>query len=85
MELISSFEDIKAFQEARAFNVEIYKTTNQEVINKDFDLKRQIRRASVSIVSILQRVLSDILIKNLFIFYISQKVVQEKLELNYFY
>ena len=51
MAVINSFEDIKAFQKAREFNKEIYIITNTETFKTDFDLKRQIRRASVSVIS----------------------------------
>ncbi len=51
MSTIKSFEDINAWKESRAFNKEIYNVTNTGDFEKDFDLKRQIRRASVSISS----------------------------------
>ena len=48
---IKSFEDIESWKQARLFNFLIYKTTNSPKFNGDLDLKRQIRRASVSISS----------------------------------
>ena len=51
MSKITSFEDILAWQKARILNKEIYKITQSSLFEKDFDLKRQIRRASVSISS----------------------------------
>ena len=51
MSKITSFEDILAWQKARELNKDIYKTTQSNLFEKDFDLKRQIRRASVSISS----------------------------------
>ena len=51
MSKFSSFEEIQSWQKARAFNKEIYNVTNTEFFKKDFDLVRQIRRASISISS----------------------------------
>jgi len=48
----SSFEEILSWQKARNLNTEIYKITNSNTsFNKDFGLKDQIRRASISITS----------------------------------
>ena len=46
-----SFEEIESWKKARIFNKLIYSITQQENFSKDFDLIRQIRRASVSISS----------------------------------
>jgi four helix bundle protein len=51
MAKINSFEEINAWKESRDFNKEIYELTNSGSFEKDFDFKRQIRRASVSISS----------------------------------
>jgi four helix bundle protein len=51
MAKISSFEDIQAWQKARELNKEIYKATNKTGFSKDFGLRDQIRRASVSVLS----------------------------------
>ncbi len=51
MGTINSFEDILAWQKARELNKEIYQITKLSNFQKDVDLKRQIRRASVSISS----------------------------------
>jgi len=49
---IEKFEDIQAWQKARQLITEVYKvTTENERFSKDFGLKEQIRRASVSIMS----------------------------------
>ncbi len=48
---IESFEDIKAWQEAREFVKEIYRITNKGGFSNDFGLKDQLRRASVSIMA----------------------------------
>lgn len=48
MALIQRFEDIQAWQEARALVKMIYVLTSKEQIAKDFGMKDQIRRASVS-------------------------------------
>lgn len=46
---IVKFEDIEAWQRARKMVIEIYKISNDDLFSKDFALKDQIRRASVSI------------------------------------
>ena len=46
-----SFEDIESWKKARVFNKLIYIATKQGKFSNDFDLIRQIRRASVSISS----------------------------------
>lgn len=51
MEKFKSFEDIESWKKARVFNKLIYMATNTSFFDKDFDLKRQIRRASTSISS----------------------------------
>ncbi|RSK41740.1 four helix bundle protein [Mangrovimonas spongiae] len=50
MKKINAFEDIIAWQKARLFNKSVYTITNKN-FERDFDLIRQIRRASVSISS----------------------------------
>ena len=52
MAKFSSFEEIISWQKARELNVEIYKITNSsDLFHKDFGLRDQIRRASISISS----------------------------------
>ena len=51
MAKINSFEDIQAWQKARELTKEIYKVSNSGAFSKDYGLRDQIRRASVSIVS----------------------------------
>ncbi len=52
MAKIERFEDVKAWQEARTLVSKIYKLTNEKSpFNKDYGLKDQIRRASVSVMS----------------------------------
>jgi len=52
MTKIEHFEDIQAWQKARQLVNEVYKiTTENERFSKDYGLKDQIRRASVSIMS----------------------------------
>jgi four helix bundle protein len=45
------FEDLIAWQKARELNLEIYRITNIGAFAKDYGLRDQIRRASVSISS----------------------------------
>ena len=47
----NSFEEINSWQKARLFNKSIYEITENTNFRKDFDLVRQIRRASISISS----------------------------------
>lgn len=48
---IERFEDIQAWQEARNFVKNIYALTNEGNITKDYSLRDQVRRASVSVMS----------------------------------
>ena len=45
------FEDIQSWQKARILTLEVYKLTSKEKFSKDFVLRDQIRRASVSIMA----------------------------------
>lgn len=47
----NSFEEINSWQKSRVFNKRIYLITENTNFKKDFDLVRQIRRASISISS----------------------------------
>ncbi len=51
MSKFNSFEEIIAWQKARELNSEIYEITNDGLFSKDYDLKSQIRRSSISISS----------------------------------
>lgn len=48
---IERFEDIQAWQKARELNQQIYDVTKDAHFSKDFSLRDQIRRASVSIMA----------------------------------
>jgi len=48
---IERFEDIVAWQKARSLNKKIYLITGKADFSRDYDLARQIRRASISITS----------------------------------
>jgi four helix bundle protein len=48
---IEKFEDLIAWQKARELTKDIYRVTKQDALFKDFGLRDQIRRASVSIMS----------------------------------
>jgi four helix bundle protein len=48
---LDSFEDIQVWQDARVFVKEIYSLTSLEKFKKDFGLKDQIQRASVSVLN----------------------------------
>jgi len=45
------FEEIVAWQKAYALTLDVYRITNSTLFSKDFGLKDQIRRASVSIMA----------------------------------
>ena len=47
----NSFEEINSWQKARHFNKRVYEITDNQNFKRDFDLVRQIRRASISISS----------------------------------
>ena len=51
MTKIGRFEDIEAWKKARSLVKEVYRATGQDRFFKDFGLRDQIRRASVSIIS----------------------------------
>lgn len=51
MSRVQKFEDLKVWQKAREVNLQIYKLSNKGSFSKDFGLRDQIRRASVSIMS----------------------------------
>lgn len=51
MSKIEKFEDLKVWQKAREVNLQIYNLSNNGAFSKDFGLRDQIRRASVSILS----------------------------------
>ena len=48
---INKFEEIESWKEARVLTNNIYSVSNSENFNKDFGLRDQIRRASVSIMA----------------------------------
>lgn len=51
MEKVAHFEDLIAWQKARELTKDIYLLTNKEPFSRDFGLRDQIRKASVSIMS----------------------------------
>lgn len=51
MATIERFEDIEAWQKARELTKSIYRSTSDGAWSKDYGLRDQIRRASVSIMS----------------------------------
>jgi four helix bundle protein len=51
MSKIERFEDLKVWQKSREMNLKIYMLSNKGTFAKDFGLRDQIRRASVSILS----------------------------------
>lgn len=51
MPTITSFKEIKVWQKAHLISLEIYKLSNTTELAKDFGLKDQMRRCSVSVSS----------------------------------
>ena len=51
MAMIRRFEDIQAWQEARKLVKMVYSLTNKDSFSKDFGMRDQIRRASVSVMA----------------------------------
>lgn len=51
MSKIHRFEDIEAWQMARTLTVDVYQLTRKEGFDRDYGMKDQIRRASVSIMN----------------------------------
>jgi four helix bundle protein len=51
MATFTTFEQIGAWQKARQLVKELYKVTGHGAFARDYDLRNQIRRASVSIMS----------------------------------
>src|SRR4030067_640056 len=51
MTTIRRFEDIQAWQEARSLVKQIYALTESGAFSKDFGLRNQLRRASVSVMA----------------------------------
>ena len=51
MALIQSFEDLEAWKISREVTKEIYRISKNDLFARDFGLRDQIRRASVSIMS----------------------------------
>lgn len=51
MATFQRFEDIQAWQKAKSLTIEIYRITCEDKFSKDYGLKDQIRRASVSIMA----------------------------------
>ena len=51
MATIKQFEDLDTWKDARVLNKKIYTITRRKIFNEDPDLRRQIRKASVSVLS----------------------------------
>jgi four helix bundle protein len=51
MAKIKKFEELKSWKKARTLTKQIYEVTSESSFRRDFGLKDQIRRASVSILS----------------------------------
>jgi len=79
----NSFEEINSWQKSRLFNKRIYEITENTIFKKDFDLVRQIRRASISISSNIAEGFERNTDKEFVYFYMFQKHQQPKFDHNY--
>ena len=59
MAKIERFEDLLCWQEARNLVKIVYKASNEGPICKDFEMKDQIRRAAISTMNNIAKVLED--------------------------
>ena len=51
MASFQKFTDIEAWQDARKLTKEVYRVTKREPFSRDFELRGQIRNASISVMS----------------------------------
>jgi four helix bundle protein len=51
MATITRFEDIEAWKKARELNREVYRITRGEMFSRDYPLRDQARRSSISVMS----------------------------------
>ncbi|MFA4839653.1 MAG: four helix bundle protein [Candidatus Neomarinimicrobiota bacterium] len=51
MSTFKSFTEIEAWQKARDLNKKVYEITSDPVFQKDFEFRKQIRSASLSVIS----------------------------------
>ena len=65
---VKNFEDLEIWKDARALTRAIYQLTREPNFSKDFALRDQIRRATVSIMSNIAEGFERGAIKNLFSF-----------------
>ena len=78
MTTVKKFEDLEVWQTSRNFTILVYELTRQEPFSKDYGLKDQICRASVSIMSKYQKASKAKLNLNLFVTSASLKPQQAK-------
>ena len=78
MGVFKSFEEITSWQKSRLFNKRIYEITENVGFKRDFDLVRQIRRASISISSNIAEGFERNTDKEFIYFYMYQKHQQAK-------
>jgi four helix bundle protein len=84
MAKLNSFEEIIAWQKARELNAEIYRITIDNILfSKDFGLRDQMRRASVSISSNIAEGLKGKLLKSLLGFFRYLGHLRENLDINF--
>ena len=83
MAKVKKFEEIQSWKKARSLTKEIYRATLTGSFARDFGLKDQMRRASVSIFPTSRKGLSEEETRNSFSFSLSQKALPANCELSY--
>ncbi len=79
MATFQKFTDIEAWQKARKLTFEIYEVTKRSTFSRDFELRGQIRDASVSVMSNIARASIETVPRSLFISFRLQKVLPLRL------
>lgn len=83
MKQVSIFEDLIAWQKARELTKEIYRVTAAGKFEKDFGLRSQIERASVSIISNIAEGFDRLAAQSFINTWLLPKVHVQKLDHNY--
>ena len=78
MATFTTFEEIAAWQKARQLTKDLYKHTSTGPFARDYDLRNQIRRAAVSVMSNIAEGFERSGTGNLISFYPQQKDQQVK-------
>ena len=80
---IKYFEDLEVWKEARHLTRQVYQITHDAAFSRDFGLRDQIRRAAVSVMSILPSASSEEETGNSFSFFTSPGLRVARCVLNF--